>query len=256
MDTVYIGLDPTAWRRPINYVVLNDNLDRVTSGLGKAEQVLEVMLAYPAAVVAIAAPQGLCAGLLAAEARREHFGLKANTTTWANYKICEYELRRRGLRPYHTPGEMEAAPKWMQAGFELYAALRGQGYGPCEPGRAAPRQYLETLPNAAYTVLLGHAPLRKDSLEGRMQRQLVLYREKVDVPDPMDVLEEVTRHHLLEGNLALPALLTHDELDALSSAYTAYLAARHPARVTHVGDPAEGHITLPVAPADFKDDYR
>jgi hypothetical protein len=40
------------------------------------------------------------------------------------------------------------------------------------------------------------------------------------------------------------------------AAYTAYLAARHPERVTLVGDPDEGQITLPVAPAEFKERYR
>ena len=54
----------------------------------------------------------------------------------------------------------------------------------------------------------------------------------------------------------LPGLLVHDELDALVSAYTAYLAARHPERITLVGDPAEGQIVVPVPPAEFKDVYR
>jgi len=99
-------------------------------------------------------------------------------------------------------------------------------------------------------------PMRKDSLEGRMQRQLLLFREGVEIPDPMDAFEEITRHHLLEGSLTLPRLFTHDELDALVSAYTAYVAARHPGRVTLVGDPEEGQIVVPVTPADFKEVYR
>ena len=255
MDMVYIGIDPTAGRRPINYAILNDDLDLVARGLGKLDKVLEVVRSYSSAVVAIDAPQSPNAGLMASPARRESYGLPAQSAKWANFKVCEYELRRRGIKLYNTPGEVEAAPKWMQLGFGLYEKLRAEGYQLYQAGSPAPKQYLEVHPHATYTVLLNRLPLRKDSLEGRMQRQLMLYREKIDAPDPMDVLEEITRHHLLEGDLSLPQLYTHDELDALSSAYTAYLAFRHPERVTCVGDPAEGQIILPVAPADLKDTY-
>lgn len=256
MSTVYIGLDPTAGRRPINYAVLDENLRLAARGLGKKDKILDVIAAYESAVVAIDAPQSPNGGLMAEAARRENYGLSPNTTTWANYKVCEYELRRRGIRLYNTPGEVEAAPRWMQVGFELYAALKEMGYALYGSAESGDRRLLEVHPHACYTVLLGHVPLRKDSLEGRMQRQLALYREGLDVPDAMEAFEEITRHHLLEGALTLPGLFTHDELDALVSAYTAYLAARHPERVTPVGDPGEGQIIVPTAQAEFKEMYR
>ncbi len=256
MDTVYIGIDPTAGRRPMDYAILDGDLRLVARGLGKLEKVLDAVRQYALAVVAVDAPQSPNAGLMATTARRENYGLPAHTATWADYKVGEYELRQRGIRLYNTPGEVEAAPKWMQLGFELYAALRAEEFQFYQPGGDAPRQVLEVHPHASYTVLLGHVPMRKDSLEGRLQRQLVLFREGLDLPDPMDAFEEITRHHLLEGTLTLPGLFTHDELDALVSAYTAYLAARHPERITPVGDPVEGQIIVPVAPADFKEVYR
>jgi len=256
MDTVYIGIDPTAGSRPIDYVVIDGGLHFVARGLGKVDQVLEVVRSYPSAVVAVDAPQSPNAGLMADPARRESYGLPTTTKTWADFKVCEYELRRRGIRLYRTPGEVEAAPKWMQLGFRLYEALKADGYRTYQPYSDAPQQVLEVHPHASYAVLLGHIPFLKDSLEGRMQRQLVLFNEGLDVPDPMDCFEEITRHHLLEGTLTLPGLLTHDELDALISAYTACLAALHPERVTLAGDPAEGQIVVPVAPADFKAVYR
>ncbi len=256
MDTVYIGIDPTAGRRPMDYAILDGELHLVARGLGKLAKVLDVVRAYSSAVVAVDAPQSPNTGLMATEARRKNYGLPANTLTWADYKVGEYELRQRGIRLYNTPGEAEAAPKWMQLGFELYATLRAEGYQFYQPQTEAPRQMLEVHPHASYTVLLGHVPMRKDSLEGRLQRQLLLFREGVEIHDPMDILEEITRHHLLEGTLTLPGLLTHDELDALVSAYTAYLAARHPDRVTLVGDPDEGQIVIPVAASEFKEVYR
>jgi predicted nuclease with RNAse H fold len=256
MNPVFIGIDPTAGRRPMSFAVLNDDLDLLQRGLGSLEAVLDVVRAYPAAVGAVDAPQSPNAGHMKDPARRQSYGLPPDSLKWANFKVCEYELRRRGLKLYNTPGEEATAPTWMQTGFKLYAALRAEGYQVYRPGQAAPKQYLEVHPHATYATLLGHLPLRKDSLEGRMQRQILLFRENVDVPDPMQVLEEITRHHLLEGQLNLPTLFTHDDLDALASAYTAYIAFRHVDRVTCVGDETEGQIILPVGAADFKEKYR
>jgi predicted RNase H-like nuclease len=165
-------------------------------------------------------------------------------------------MRRHGIGLYLTPGEAASAPTWMQMGFRLYQALQGAGFEMYRPGLEAARVLLEVHPHGCYTVLLGHRPLRKDTLEGRLQRQIVLYDEGLGVPDPMEAVEEITRHHLREGSLSFPGLYTHDELDALAAAYTAYLAAQGPERVTPVGDLSEGQIILPVAPAEFKDVYR
>jgi len=256
MDQVFIGIDPTAGRRPINYAILDDELRLVTRGLGKLDKVLDVVKNYPASVVAVDAPQSPNTGLMASKAQRQKYGLAPDSTTWAEYKVCEYELRRRGIRLYNTPGEVEAAPKWMQLGFELYDALRAEGYVLYQPDRPASRQFMEVHPHACYTVLLDHLPFHKDSLEGRLQRQLLLFQEGLGIPDAMNGFEELTRHHLLEGNLSLPDLLTHDELDALISAYTAYLATQRPKRVTLVGDAKEGQIVVPVSAAEFKEIYR
>src|SRR5262245_14550080 len=75
MNTVYIGLDPTAGRRPINYAVLDGELKLCTRGLGKLDKVLEVIGNFPAAVVAVDAPQSPNAGLMSQAARRENYGL-------------------------------------------------------------------------------------------------------------------------------------------------------------------------------------
>ena len=86
-----------------------------------------------------------------------------------------------------------------------------------------------------------------------MQRQLQLYLEGLDIPNPMHSLEEITRHHLLTGNLPLENLYDHEQLDAMMAAYTAYLAAMKPEEVVQVGDPEEGCITLPTG--DLHDFY-
>jgi predicted nuclease with RNAse H fold len=255
-SSVYIGIDPTAGRRPMNYAVLDDDLRLLAGSAGGLADVLAVVLAYPSAVVAIDAPQGPNGGLMARPEHRERLGLAPHTRSWSGYKVCEYELRRRGIGLYSTPVDAAAAPGWMQVGFRLFAELRAAGFTDYDPhGPPAPRRVLEVHPHACYTVLLGRVPLRKDSLEGRLQRQLVLYREGLDIANPMDTLEELTPHHLLSGTLELPGLFDHDALDALAAAYTAWLAGHHPERTTALGDRDEGCIIVPIAASDLRDHY-
>jgi predicted RNase H-like nuclease len=202
------------------------------------------------------APQSPNQGLMAQAEYRQKLGLPPKGKNWANCKVCEYVMRQHGIGLYLTPGEAAGAPDWMQMGFRLFDSLRAAGFQLYQPGLSAERVMLEVHPHGCYTVLLGHRPFRKDTLEGRLQRQALLYDEGLAVADPMDAVEEITRHHLLAGTQTFPGLHSHDELDALAAAYTAFLAARRPERVTLVGDEAEGQITLPVAPGDFKDRYR
>jgi predicted RNase H-like nuclease len=169
--------------------------------------------------------------------------------------VCEYQLKRRGIGLYSTPTSAAAAPAWMQLGFKLFETLRAEGFAAYRPGSAAARQVLEVHPHASYAVLLGHLPLDKKLLEGRLQRQMLLYRLRMPVRDPMDTLEELTPHRLLDGNVEWPGLHTHDELDALIAAYTAYQAGTSPEQVTLVGDEAEGQIVVPVAAGDLKAVY-
>jgi hypothetical protein len=107
---------------------------------------------------------------------------------YSQHKVCEYELHRRGIKLYVTPADAALAAPWMQMGFEIYAALRGLGFERYQPGSAATYQVMEVHPHASFTVLLGHLPLPKNTLEGRLQRQMVLYRQRVGVRDPMDTL--------------------------------------------------------------------
>jgi predicted RNase H-like nuclease len=90
-------------------------------------------------------------------------------------------------------------------------------------------------------------PLPKNALEGRIQRQLVLHQQNIDLPDPMDMLKRITPQRLLEGAWPLERLYSQGELDALVAAYTAWQAATHPEQTTSLGDASEGVVILPVA---------
>lgn len=247
-NDIFIGIDPTAGKRPFSLAALDDDLRIVAVEATDRAGCLEFMDRWPNAVVAVDAPQSPNRGLMRRPEVRRGFGLPVRGRTFADWKVCEYELRRRNLRLYHTPAKAADAPAWVRSGFELYRHLGEAGFTFFRTGsEATGRSLIEVHPHACYGALLGHRPLSKASLEGRLQRQMVLYVEGVDVANPVHVLEEISRHHLLTGELPLEGLYDHDALDALIGAYTSYLVHQRPGRVSQVGDPAEGWITLPVA---------
>jgi hypothetical protein len=106
---------------------------------------------------------------------------------------------------------------------------------------------METHPHACFCVLLGQNPLPRPTLEGRLQRQLVLYEQGIGIRDPMNFFEEITRHKLFKGTLPTDQIYTAEEQDAIAAAFTAYQAGCHPERTMQMGDPEEGQIVLPVA---------
>jgi predicted nuclease with RNAse H fold len=249
---VFIGVDLTAGKRAITHVVMKDRHQVVERANTDFDGAVEAVTAYPEVICAVDAPQSPNAGLMADPDYRARLGLPPNKPTYSNYKVCEYELRRRGIGLYNTPRDPERAPAWMHLGWRFYEALRAGGFVTW-PG-TGDRLLFEVHAHACFTALLGHRPFRKTTLEGRLQRQLVLYRADVEVPDPMAALEEITPRYLLASDLTFGGLLyDHDTLDATVAAYTAWLAAKDPALVTQVGDPEEGTIVVPTA--KLKDKY-
>ena len=109
--SVYVGIDPTAGVRPMHYAVLDHDLRLVALNKGDLEAVLAFVGGLEAAVVAVDAPQSPNQGrMLEAEVRRR-FNLAPDGRSWGQWKMCEYELRRRNIRLYNTPDREEDAPK-------------------------------------------------------------------------------------------------------------------------------------------------
>jgi predicted nuclease with RNAse H fold len=254
LDAAYVGVDPAAPGRPIRYVALDRDLHLVRNDSDGLEEVLSYVAGLESAVVAVAAPQGPNKGLMTQSPVRSRFNLQPNGDTWRDWRVAEYELRRRNIRLYNTPSDRKAAPGWVRTGFEFFKRLRSMGYRAFQADQKPhSHQMLEVQAHACYTVLLERIPFLKGTLEGRMQRQLRLYLDGLDIPNPMAVIEEITRHHLLSGHLPLNGLLEKDELEALAAAYVAYLVGVQPDDVSQVGDAEEGLITLPVG--ELKDMY-
>jgi len=247
-DALYVGIDPTAGKRPMHWAALDGDLRLVAMDSGDAESALAFIGGVQAGVVAVDAPQSPNQGLMLRAEVRRRFNLRPGSRTWGQWKVCEYELRRRNIRLYNTPGKEKDAPAWMRQGFSLFKRLAAAGFEPFVAGEPrSDRMMIEVHPHACYAALLGRRPFLKGTLEGRLQRQLLLYIEGFEVQNPVHVLEEITRHHLLTGDMPLTGLYDHDQLDALVAAYTAYLVGLKPGRISQVGDRDEGLITVPVA---------
>jgi hypothetical protein len=116
----------------------------------------------------------------------------------------------------------------VRKGFSLYQGLEAFGYQTF-PQADGPHQLLETQSEAVFWRLLkGKAPL-PNSLEGRLQRQLILYSIEMPVPDAMDFFLEITRFKLMQGELPDQDIHTYEELNALAAAHIAWQAGHEPA---------------------------
>lgn len=251
-EQVYIGVNPTGSEGAIAYAVLDDDLHIQKAKSARLENVIKQIKTYPSALCAVAAPMGPNKGLLADPDYRKRVGLPPNRKNYVNFRMCEYELRRRGLGLRGTPQDEECAPGWMKIGRKIYEALRALGY--VEHPRPGVRQMCEFHARTSFATLIGKRPYPKRGIEGRLQRQLVLYEEGLALPDPMGLLEEFTRHRLLTGEINVSELYSHVLLNALVGAYTAFLLKREPHHTGAVGDPAEGVII--VLSTELKELYR
>lgn len=243
-QATFIGVVPLTGR-PLAYAALGADQQLLALTHGDLAEVVAFCGGQRQAVVAMASPTAPSRGLLQQPAYRDALEAPLRPGRWREGRVAEFLLRRHNLRMLPTPADPARAPAWMRLGFHLYEQLRRMGYQPY-PADQSPHQVLETYPYAAFAVLLGHLPFQKSTLEGRIQRQLVLQEQGLDVPNPLRIFEEFTRHRLLSGVLPTEGLLTPPELDALVAAWTAWKAATAPDEVVALGDPAEGQIVLPV----------
>lgn len=246
-EAKFVGVNSTAGERPMHYAVLDGKLKIHVLGKGDLEMMLAVIAGLDDPIVAISAPQKPNTGVMGRAAVRRRFNLDPDGTTWAQWRLCEYELRRRNIRLYNTPSEKEEAPRWMQNGFDIYKRLKRMDFTLLNPDDPVEiRTMIEVQSHTSYTVLLERRPFLKKTLEGRLQRQLVLHLEGLDVRNPKEILDDIDRDHMLRGSLPLDDLHLAEELDSLVNAYTAFLVMTNPERVRHVGDRREGLISVPT----------
>lgn len=249
-NRVFAGVDLSAGKRRLTVAMLSPRLDVGSLKEQTLEETAEELASFGEVAVAVGGPLRLFQTRVVEEAPLNE-ALREGRPK--RTRAVEMELARRGIPIRRTPALESAAPAWMRFSLRLAGELAAHGFPESKEVRESPRVLLETHPAACAAVLLGRLPFGRETLEGRIQRQLALLREKVALPDPMGALEEITAHHILSGRLALEGILRADELDALLAAYTAWRAYSLPGAVTWLGDDADGWICLPVK--ELKEKY-
>lgn len=245
-QTVFIGIDPTASGRGITCTALDQHLQVITRIEDDLNSILAFVGGHRSAVVAVNAPRRPNQGLMADDAFRAGLEPQPPPGRWGAFRAAEYLLFQKNIRIPMTPGTEEDCPGWMQTGFKIFRKLEELGFQ-TYPAPQARRQTLEVYPHGSFTVLLDCIPFKKNTLEGRLQRQLILHSRALAIPDPMRFFEEITRYRILQGVLPLDRLYSPSALDALAGAYTARLAVKDSGnQVTRIGSPEEGEIILPA----------
>lgn len=251
--SVYIGIDVGMGPRPVTFVALDP--DQKAQAIGEGD--VHDALAYAAgqsgrALISVNTAARPNQGLLAREEVRRSFKKPPPKSKWHQLRLAEYELLQAGIEVPETPASPDRGQPWVRRGFALVAQLEELGYMPF-PAEEAPRQWMETNADAAFWSLLGVTPLPAGTLEGRIQRQLVLLDEALDVPDAMDFFEEITRFKLLKSILPMKYVISQPEINAYMAAQVGWLVTNQPERVRQYGVPEEGLMFLPARPVELEE---
>ena len=232
-------------RQAFVYAALDTDRELLAIGHGDRDEILAYLGGQGSAHVAINAPRQLNTGAVN-QARTYQDGLPfTDPIEPLNLRYCEYLLQQEGFKINATPDQAKSCPRWVRRGFRLYQRLREFGYAPY-PNTDGSRHSLETQADAVFWRLLkGNLPL-PHSLEGRLQRQLILYDRQLPVPDAMDFFYEITRYKLMQGDLPDQDIFSFEELNALAAALIAWQAAHCPEEIELLGDAEEGQIALPI----------
>ena len=249
--TTFIGVELSPNRvHPFTFAALDEEMVIHALGHGKINDVYAFLAGQSNALAAINSPMKTNKGLLKREEIRKTLSPSSYLGRWVNLRLVEYELLERGINVPRTPNTKKKSPRWMKLGFHFFEELDKLGYE-IYPNLMAEKQFFECQGEASFWNLLGHSPLKEGTLEGCLQRQVVLFLAGLPVPDAMRFFEEVTRHRLLNNRLPLDLVYSASELNALIAAYTAFLSGTHPDKVIHIGDEEEGIIYLPDNPIEY-----
>jgi hypothetical protein len=244
-EAVFIGIDPPSGEKSLTYAALDKDLNLVALSKDNLSGVAAFVGGQKAAYVGVNSPRRLNQGLMKQDSVRDGLFPRPNPGRYTAFRVAEYLLFQKNIRIPKTPEQKSDCPGWMINGFSLFRLLEKSGFKDY-PVEGHQQQMLEVYPHAAYTVLLKRIPFLKKTLEGRLQRQLLLHSLSLDVPDPMRVFEEITRYKIIQGQLPLDGLYSVEELDALIAAYLAWKAASEPDEISLLGERKEGEIVIPV----------
>ena len=137
--------------------------------------------------------------------------------------LIEYEHAQLAIHASSTKAGRELLQGFQEklaaAGFKHYSTKDGA------------RLWIESKADECYRVFQPNL-FSRQSLEGRLQRALILYDEGLQIPDPMDFFEEITRHKILQGVLPAENIYSSRQLDAMIMAYVSWMAGNPSEKVT------------------------
>ncbi|QUI21226.1 DUF429 domain-containing protein [Vallitalea pronyensis] len=234
----FIGID--VHLRNNTVAIITDTLDVHRIEFMDRKELTHVVKETAPSIIAVDAPYKLNKGFMNDDNYREK--LKPNLKGHFNKKVCEYELSRRNIQPFSTPGKIEGVTGWngwMLEGFELYDALEKLGYSliHSENINSVNKGFVEVFPHASFVTTLEYIPANKKTDRG--------LNERIDILKKLGVKKFQT---LVTGSKDAKS----DKLDALIAAYTAFCVYKK--HVCFVGDVREGEVTLPVM--KVRDKYR
>lgn len=209
----FIGVDAAPGRRPFTYTCLDSSRKLLAVGSGTAVDVLSFAFGQSTTLLAFSPPHRSGQALSGPGGGR--------VPALGGFLLQkEWNWPAESGVPRNPPPE---CPSWLRASFLFVDQLQELGFRPFASEEDAPRQWLETQAEAAFASLLERPPLGAATLEGRLQRQLVLADLGLDVPDAMEFFEEITRYRLLRGILPMEKVLPVAELNAWMAAQIAWM---------------------------------
>ena len=250
-SSIFAGVDiicsPGRLRRAFVYAALDADRELLALAHGDWDEVLAYFGGQAGAYVAINAPHHPNLGTASELIRAQSEFPYGESLSARGVRLCEHLLQAQGLRLDSTPKTRKDCPGWMQKGFSLYEQLEDFGYH-TYPNSESAHLLFETHSEGVFWRLLRQKAPLPNSLEGRLQRQLLLHSIEMPVPDAMDFFLEITRFKLMQGELPDEDLHSYEELNALAAAHMAWQAAHHPDLIDLVGDPDGDQIALPNLP--------
>jgi hypothetical protein len=237
-DTCYIGLDINSRSPYYSALAIDTKLTPLFELSGNWEELLGSLKEYERIIVAINTPTMVNKGFLTQSHIKKHKPGK-----WPDVRRIEYELEEYGAPIYHTPKKKSNLLAVQQHGFLLIQNLVEAGFK--QYGEASEKVFLEVPAETAFWSLETKPLYAADSFIGQIQRQLMLLELGINLPDPMDFFEEITRFKLLTGKVSLEMILETPRLNTWINAYTALLIEQNPSRVARFGYPQEGFLYLP-----------
>lgn len=240
-NLTYIGIDVQAAQKPFYYAALDNALEMIACGHGRMGDILAYLAGQSSAMAAINGPTWAPQphhyvsqqGFFGDDHQAAHGGLRQP----------DHELSARKLPVVPVPAVGKKIPLWMERSLELVQELKNLGYM-AGSGVQADRTFFETSTDASFHLITEALPYDSRSMEGRLQRQVLLHEFGFALKDPMAFLEEFTRHRLLKSTLPLEQIGAAHELRALMAAATAWLTVNRSQCVEKIGQDIEGGMIL------------